>query len=248
MKRLLVAALAIVGILAAGCIVRFGSLYTVSGTTHFVGLASNLSKVDVVDAEVQVVFLDSSNRVLDTKTVDPCTRTLQIGQNSPFEAVAHSGVKANHVQTSVQWLTLGHKAVADLDVDHIVITKSGDTYHMGNLEVGGKALYSINVCAAMFDKNGNVVKVGKAAASPKDIGKGDDGSFDVSLTYDEKAVKYELWIDAVIHSPTDVTAPVVVGPATIKVATPTPTPTKTKTPIPTSTHTPEPPTETPTPT
>ncbi len=239
MKRLLVVALAIVGILGAGCFVRFGTLYEKGDASHFVAFATNLSKVDVVSASVEVDFYNSSNRLLDTRYVSPCTRTLQIGNDSPIEAVARSGIDADYVKTTVKPLTFGHKPVADLDVDHIVITKSSDTIHIkGNIEVGRKDLYSINVCAALLDKDGNVVKVGKVAASPKDIDSDDDGTFDVSIPYDKTATKYELWIDAVTHSPSDVTAPVVIGPASIKIATPTPTPTRTKTPTPSITPTP----------
>ncbi len=239
MKRLLVVALAIVGILGAGCFVRFGTLYEKGDTSHFVAFATNLSKVDVVSASVEVDFYNSSNRLLDTEFVSPCTRTLQIGNDSPVEVVARSGIVADHVQTKVQWLTLGHKTVADLDVTHIVITRGSSTYEVnGNIDVGSKDLYSINVCAALLDKYGNVVQVGKIAASPKNIASDGSGTFDVSIPYDKTATKYELWIDAVTHSPSDVTAPVVIGPTSIKIATPTPTPTRTKTPTPTITPTP----------
>jgi hypothetical protein len=247
MKRLLVVALAIVGILGAGCFVRFGTLYEQSDTSHFVAFATNLSKVDVVSATVEVDFYNSSNRLLDTEFVSPCTRTLQIGNDSPIDVVARSGIVADHVKTTVKPLTFGHKPIADLDVTHIVITKGSSTYEVnGNIDVGSKDLYSINVCAALLDKYGNVVQVGKVAASPKNIASDGSGTFDVSIPYDNTATKYELWIDAVTHSTSDVTAPVVIGPASIKLATPTPTPTKTKTPTPTATHTPAPPTPTPT--
>lgn len=138
MKRLILVALAITGILAAGCIVRYGSLYTDNNdTSHFVGLASNLSKVDVISASVKVDFYDASNHLLDSKVVNPCTRTLQIGNNSPFEAVPNDGVVADHVQTTVQWLTLGHKTAADVDVntDNIAVsTDSGETHITGMVD------------------------------------------------------------------------------------------------------------------
>ena len=211
MKRLLLVALAITGILAAGCIVRFGSLYTENDpTSHFVGLASNLSKVDVISASVKVDFYDSGNHLLDSKLVSPCTRTLQIGKDSPFEAVANDGVVANHVQTTVQWLTLGHKTVANLDADTdniAVSTDSGDTHITGTIDAN-EDLKSVNVCAALLNSSGTVVKFGKDSAG--NIDDGHNAHFDVSMTSDDTATQFELWIDGLRG--TDPTAPVVVGP------------------------------------
>jgi len=238
MKRLLVLVLTVTGILAAGCIVRFGTLYEdASDTSHFVGLASNLSTIDVVAASIQVDFYDSGNRLLDTEFVSPCTRTLQVKKDSPFEAIAPAGVTANHVQTTVRPLTLGKVAVADLDVDNIEITTSGDTTHIkGDIDVGHKDLFAVQVCAALLDKHGDVLKVGRHLASPSSIDNDESGTFDVSIPSDDDATKYQLWVDALVHNPNDVTAPVVVGPSSIKLTTPTPT--KTATPAPTVTPTP----------
>jgi len=239
MKRLLVLALAVTGVLAAGCFVRFGTLYEADDTSHFVGLASNLSTIDVVAASIQVDFLDSSNRLLDTEFVSPCTRTLQVQKDSPFEAVAPAGVTANHVQTTVRPLTVGKKAVADLDVDNIEITESGGTMHIkGDIDVGGRDLFAVQVCAALLDKHGDVLKVGRHLASPSNIDRKDSGTFDVSIPSDDDATKYQLWVDALVHNPNDVTAPVVVGPNSIKLATPTPTATPGPTSTPTITPTP----------
>jgi hypothetical protein len=238
-KRLIVVALAITGILAAGCIVRFSTLYEEDETSHYVGLASNLSTIDVVAASIQVDFYDRNNRLLDTKFVSPCTRTLQVNRDSPFEAIAPDGITANHVQTTVRPLTIGKKVVADLDVDNVVITESGDTIHIkGDIDVGRKDLFAVNVCAALLDKHGNVLKVGHHRASPSDIDRDDAGTFDVSIPSDDDATKYELWVDALVHNPNDVTAPVVVGPSSIKLATATPT--QTQGPSATPTETPEP--------
>jgi len=242
-KRLLILALAVTGILAAGCIVRFGTLFEEDETSHFVGLASNLSTIDVVAASIQVDFLDRGNHLLDTEFVSPCTRTLQVKKDSPFEAVAPAGVVANHVETTVRPLTLGKKAVADLDVDNIVITQSDGTLHIkGDIEVGRKDLFEVRVCAALLDRHDDVLQVARHASSPANIDRDATGTFDVSIPGDDDATQYELWVDSLVHNPNDVTAPVVVGPSSIKIATATPTPGPSATP----TNTPEP-TVTPTP-
>jgi len=242
MKRLLVLALAITGILAAGCIVRFGTFN--DDTNHFVGLASNLSNVDVVAASVQVDFLNSSGAIVYTKNVSPCTRTLQKHMDSPVEATAPSSINAKSVKTTVRPLTFGDKTVADLDVDedNIEITTTDDEVHIeGTVDVGDDDLDDVHVCAALFDNDGDVIAVGDDNTSPSDIDSDDSGTFDVTIDTSDIDIddidEFELWVDAVTHSPSDVTAPVVVGPEYFDdfltaTATPTPTSTPTITPTP----------------
>ena len=75
----------------------------------------------------------------------------------------------------------------------------------------------MHVCAALLDRHGNVLKVGHHLASPSNIDSDDSGTFDVSMLSDDDATKFELWVDALVHNPNDVTAPVVVGPTTSQV-------------------------------
>lgn len=249
MKRLLLAALALVGILSAGCIVRYGTLTNENDTADFVGLASNLTNVDVVAASVQVDFLDSSGLVISTVNTSPCTRTLQKHKDSPIEASLPTGVTAKSVRTTVHPLSFGTKVVADLDVneDDIVITTIGDNMHIeGTVDVGGDDLYSVHVCAALLDNDGNVLAVGDDTTSPAGIDSDESGTFDASIDTTNISDtgdidQYELWVDALVHHPTDVTAPVVVGPNDVAdfeaTATPGPTHTATATSTPTATAT-----------
>lgn len=223
MKRLLVLVLAMTGILAAGCIVRFGTFN--DDTNHFVGLASNLTNVDVVAASVQVDFLNSSGSVVYTKNVSPCTRTLQKQMDSPVEADAPSSINARSVKTTVRPLTFGHKTVADLDVDEdeIAITSDVDEINIaGSIDVGDDDLEDVHVCAALFDNDDNVLAVGSdTSTTPGDIDSDGTGTFDVAIdTSDVDDVddidSYKLWIDAIDGN--EVTAPVVIGPNDISEA------------------------------
>ena len=244
MKKLLVLLLALIGILAAGCIVRFGTFN--DDTNQFVGLASNLTNVDVVAASVQVDFLNSSGTVVYTRNVDPCTRTLQKKMDSPIEATAPSSINARTTKETVRPLTFGHKAVADLDVDEddIEITITDDETRITGSIDANEDLENVHVCAALFDNDGNVIAVGHDfSTTPDDIDDNDTGTFDVSIDTGDIDVddidQFELWFDAIADN--DVTAPVVVGPDDIDdfTATPTPTgtPTPTSTPTPTATPT-----------
>ncbi|MGA2286602.1 MAG: hypothetical protein ABSG55_10080 [Dehalococcoidia bacterium] len=248
MKRLLILALALGGVLAAGCIVRFGTLYTdTNDNTHFVALASNLTNADIVAASVQVDFFDGSDRLIATEFTSPCTRTLQDHSNSPIEAILPAGVNVDHVQTTLRPITFGTKAVADLDVSNIAANIGTNTTDItGHVDVGSTDLYDVQVCVALLNGDGDVVKVGRVFTSPANIGNGNTGNFDVAVESDSDATQYEIWVDAVTHNPSDVTAPVVVGPDDLSglgTATPTRTPTPTPcsggtcTPTPTSTPT-----------
>jgi hypothetical protein len=217
MRKLLVLLLALIGILAAGCIVRFGTFN--DDTNHFVGLASNLTNADVVAASVQVDFLNSSGSVVYTKNVSPCTRTLQKHMDSPVEATAPTSINAKTTKETVRPLTFGTKDVADLDVDedNITITATADEAHIkGTVDVGDDDLRSVHVCAALFDNDGDVIAVGDDDTSPSDIDSDDSGTFDVTIDTSDIDIgdvdQFELWVDALTHSPSDVTAPVVVGP------------------------------------
>lgn len=254
MKRLLIAALALAGILSSGCIVHHWTLTNPDDTAHWVGLASNLTNVDVVAASVQVDFLDSSGRVIHTENVSPCTRTLQKHNSSPVEASLPSGTEADDVRVTLHPLSFGTKAVADLDVDDddIVITTDGDDMHIeGTVEVGDDDLSDINVCVALYDDDGNVLGVGSDNTSPEDIDEDGSGTFDVSIDTSimedpDDIDQFELWVDASVGKPDYVTAPVVVGREDVEDYEATPTPTVTGTP-PTATATATP-TETATPT
>jgi hypothetical protein len=160
-------------------------------------------------------------------------------------------VTAKSVRTTVHPLSFGTKVVADLDVneDDIAITTDGDNMHIeGTVDVGNDDLFSVRVCAALLDNDDNVLAVGDDTLG--DIDSDDSGTFDVSVDTSNVSDtgdidQYELWVDALVHHPTDVTAPVVVGPNDVAdfeaTATPgpthTPTATPTETPVPTATPT-----------
>ena len=131
MRKLFVGLLAIAGLLAAGCIIQFATLYKDdAGRTHFVGLASNLTNADVVDAVVEIRFYDNSNNLLDTRFVNPCTRTLQDHQSSPVESILPPGVTANRTESIVHPLTFGAKLVPDFDVTGVTLEVDGDITHL----------------------------------------------------------------------------------------------------------------------
>jgi hypothetical protein len=216
MKRLLVLLLALVGIVAGGCIIQSSTLYKDGdGRTHFVGLASNLSKVDVVSAAVEVKFFDSSNNLLATEWASPCTRTLQKNQSSPVESIIPAGVTASRTETVVHPMTYGAKTVPDLDIDNQELVVSDDITHLtGEVKNNDDVtFYGVQACVAYFDDDGDVVRVGRAYIDPAKLPAGDTGTFDIAVEGSPSDfAEYQLWVDATTRTPTDVTAPVVVGP------------------------------------
>lgn len=245
MKRLLIALLALVGIVAGGCIIQFHTLYEDDdGRTHFVGLASNLTNADVVDAVVEVKFYDSSNNLLATRFVSPCTRTLQAHQSSPVESTIPAGVTVKRVDAIVHPMTFGEKMVPDFDIKNVSVDEDGTVTHLkGDVKNSdNKTFYGVQVCAAFYDDDEDVVRVGRAYLDPAKLSKGATGSFDIAVDdMPDDVEEYQIWVDATVRSPTDVTAPVVEGPEEMPgVATATPTPTGTPGPTDTPTVTPTP--------
>ncbi|MCJ7491113.1 MAG: FxLYD domain-containing protein [Dehalococcoidia bacterium] len=240
MKKLLVPLLALIGIVAGGCIIQFSTLYVDDvSRTHFVGLASNLTNADVVSASVEVKFFDSSNNLLATEFVSPCTRTLQAHQSSPVESIIPKGVTAKRTETVVHPMTFGDKMVPDLDFKNIKVEKDGTVTHLkGEVKNSdNETFYAVQVCAAFYDDDDDVVRVGRAYLDPAKLSEDATGAFDIAIAdMPADTEEYQIWVDATIRSPTDVTAPVVEGPEEMP-GVATATPTVTGTPAPTSTPT-----------
>jgi hypothetical protein len=236
-RRLFIGLLALVGLLAGGCIIQFATLYEDdAGRTHFVGLASNLTDADVVDAVVEVKFFDSSNHLLATAFVNPCTRTLQHKQSSPVEVTIPAGVTANRTETVVHPMTFGSKLVPDLEINNIEVEVDGDVTHLtGTVENDdNETFYAVQVCAAFYDDDGEVIRVGRVFLDPAKLSRDDSGDFDIAIEDAGDVEEYQIWVDATVRNPTDVTAPVVEGPDDLpepgETGTPTATPTETATP------------------
>ena len=217
MKRFLIPLVVIVGVLAGGCIVQFSSIYEdATDNTHFVGLARNLTAGDVVSASVEVRMYDSSGNLVATEFASPCTRTLQDHASSPIEAIIPPGVTVDEAETVVRPITVGTKAVPDLDFDNIAIGEDGTTTHLTGDITNNDDInyYAVRVCAAIFDDHGDVVRVGRDYTTPSTIDSSDSGEFDIAIAdMPSDAEQYQLWVDAVTRSPSDVTAPVVLGPS-----------------------------------
>jgi hypothetical protein len=132
--------------------------------------------------------------------------------------------------------------VPDMDIKNIAVEVDGDVTHLvGEVKNSDSVtFYAVQVCAAFFDDDDNVVRVGRAFTDPAKLSKGATTEFDIAVEdMPSDAEEYQLWVDATVRTPTDVTAPVVEGPDDIpSVATGTPTPGPTNTSTPTVTPTP----------
>lgn len=246
MRRMLLLAVALMGILATACIIDFTTLFVDDDDrTHFVGLARNLTDVDVVDAIVEVKYYDSGNNLLATDFVRTCTRTLQGRQSSPFESVIPAGVTVKRAESIVRPLTFGERPTPDFDFENVEVTGDAAGTHLtGTIQNNDDITYrAVRVCAAFFNDDGDVVRVGHDFTDPSTLEDGDEGDFDIVIEdLPSDAETYKLWADATKRNPIEVTAPVVRRSEELPTPTRTPTPTVTGTPAPTST-----PTATPTP-
>lgn len=251
-KLFLVGSLLGLGVLAASCFVASSRVYQSGNNFVFVGEARNATNADVVQSYVKVQYLDSLGNVLATDFVAPCTRTLQAGASAPVtDTLVDGGLSVASVQTTVQWVTAGHRDPAALAFSNLDVSQSGTTlFAAGTVTNTGADSYAgVHVCMAAYDVNGVVVGVADGYLANPTIGAGASSTFDFtgSMPSGVPASTYKLWVDAWDATTAMETAPVMTTAAAVPTATPTSTPvtptnTPTVTPVPTNT-----PTVTPTP-
>ncbi len=250
-KLYLVVPLLAVAVLGASCFVTNSRLYeNTSGNFVFVGEAHNALNADVVQSYVKVQYLDGLGNVLATDFVAPCTRTLQANASSPVtDTLVDGGLSVASVQTTVQWVTAGHRDPAALSFSTPTVSQVDQTvFASGTVTNTGPDNYTgVHVCLAAYDANGVVVGVGSGYLANPTIGPGASSTFNFSgpMPTGVPASSYKLWVDAWDATTNLETAPVMTTAAVVPTATPTSTPmtptsTPTVTPVPTGTPTPIP--------
>lgn len=251
-KLFLAGPLLAVAVLGASCFVTNSRVYQSGNNFVFVGEARNATNADVVQSYVKVQYLDSLGNVLATDFVAPCTRTLPAGGSSPVtDTLVDGGLSVASVQTTVQWVTAGHRDPAALTLSSPNVSQVDSTvFASGTVTNTGPDNYTaVHVCLAAYDAGGIVVGVGDGYLANPTIGPGAASTFNFTGTMPSgvPATSYKLWVDAWDATTNLETAPVITTAAAVPTATPTSTPvtptaTPTLTPVPTST-----PTVTPTP-
>lgn len=192
MKKLLaVGLLGALGALfmAATCTVTNTRMTTIDGHDVFAGELQNDSGVNILNHKIRVAFLDSSNNLVETQTIDGCVRSLQNGESNYFsaKAAASDSTTASALSRMANLqedpaFKVGTVADSDIDITALSIRRDADTLRItGTVKnLADDKLYAPNVCAVVWDDAGNVVIV-KLDTTLNDLAKNATDTFDISI-------------------------------------------------------------------
>lgn len=188
-KRIVVAGLMLAGILgfAGTCTITHISLTKIGTHKTFAGEIHNDSGANILKHNVIVAFLNSSNTVIDTKTVTPCLRSLQAGSVDYFSATS-SQPQADTVVGLARinfdsTFKVGTAESIDASFSNVKATRNGtDLTVTGTLKnLDATKLESPNVCIVVYDSSGDVIIV-DIDDTLSDLAKNAVDTFSVTVT------------------------------------------------------------------
>lgn len=259
-KRFVVAIIAIAGLAAfAGtCTVINISLTPIGTHDTAAGELRNDSGVNILEHKFMVTFLDSSNNIVETKTVSGCLRSVQNGTSDFFsvEATAGSSTTSSFLARLANYaedpsFKIGNTVSGDVTFSGLRISRFGGTIKIsGTLKNNsGDQLFDPKVCAVVYSNGDKVVIVG-SDSSLNDLSTGATDTFLISLTVPDSTSTIDhvdLYADGLSGSssgPPISPESSIDNSVTVCNATSTPTNTNTSTPVgsptPTPTNTPDP--------
>ncbi len=171
MKKLLIAGLLIAGIagFAGTCAVTNSSLTTIGTNRTFAAQMVNNSGANVLQHSYTVAFLDAGNRVLETKTVPGCLRSLPNGQSDFFAATSANlnAYSALARLTTDSSMTIGTTTTGAVSLSGITVTRNAATLTVtGRMQnTDGVTLASPATCVVVYTAAGNVLTVGTSAST-----------------------------------------------------------------------------------
>lgn len=165
MKKLILLGLAIAGLssLAATCVIKNTALTEINNKATFGAEMDNETTVDILGHRYKVAFLDSSNNVLEVKTVDGCLRSLQAGNSDFFSAT--STYDKDEATKTLQRLApedasfkIGTTADGNISIANVVVTRDNeDLVVTGRVTNNGPDdLEDVRVCAVVYNDNDEV--------------------------------------------------------------------------------------------
>jgi hypothetical protein len=188
---------------AGTCVITRISLVKTDGTHKtFAGQLDNSSGVNILQHNFVVAFLDSGNNVVDTKTVEGCTRSIQDGKSGFFSAT--SSMPASDTSVGLARIAfdstfkVGSVVIGDISISNVTVTRTGTS-----LVVTGKIknnasdkLVSPAACIVVRDVDGNVLITGKDD-SVSDLSQDATDTFSVTIKVpdDDTAQTVDIWVD-----------------------------------------------------
>ena len=189
-KRFLAAGvLAIAGIAAfAGtCTFQHIALTTIGSNDVFAGELHNDSGANILQHNLLVAFVDSSNTLLDTQTVTPCLRTLPSGGVNYFSAKSsHTASETSTGLARVKFdstFKVGTAAVGSGTITGLTVGRGTTTLTVAGTfkNTDSTTLTAPNACAVVYNSSGNVIVVG-LDETMTDLAHNATDTFSITLT------------------------------------------------------------------
>ncbi len=214
-KRLVgaVFALAAIAAFAGTCSVTHIALTLIGTHDTFAGQIDNNSGVNILEHQIRVTFLDSSNNVVQTTTATPCLRSLQNGR-SDFFSVASS---ASDTSTSTGLARLANYAEdtnfkigttvsGSVTIDNIAVNRSTTTLTVSGdiTNTASNQLFSPHVCVVVRDSSGAVIVVASDTGSGTLATSGTSAKYHFivspSVPDNSTASTVDVWVDGLDNS------------------------------------------------
>ena len=189
MRKFFVATLAIAALVAfAGtCTITHISLTTIGSNDTFAGEVHNDSGVNILTHNVIVAFLNSSSSVLETKTVQPCLRTLPTGGANYFSAKSSFSSASTTVGLARivfdSTFKVGTAATGSGTITNLTVNRGTTTLVVAGTfkNTDSSTLEEPNACAVVYDSSGNVIVVG-LDQTLADLATNGSDTFSITLT------------------------------------------------------------------
>ena len=172
---------------------------------HVYGLIRNIANKAFKNVIVKASFYDSGSRLLNDFQRSADLRTINPGEISPFEILYIDTRTVNYVKNytlsaSGEETQIKTRALRIVSNSSKIDTILGIYYIRGRvLNEGSEGTTNSMIIAPLYDKNGNVILVGRAQTEPVNISSHSQAAFDLPVTAAPqifKVKRYSLLADS----------------------------------------------------
>src|ERR687884_1920691 len=172
---------------------------------HVYGLIRNIANKAFKNVIVKASFYDSGSRLLNDFQRSADLRTINPGEISPFEILYIDTRTVNYVKNytlsaSGEESQIKTRALRIVSNSSKIDTVLGIYYIKGRVvNEGSEGTTNSMIIAPLYDKNGNVILVGRAQTEPVNISSHSEAAFDLPVTAAPqifKVKRYSLLADS----------------------------------------------------
>jgi hypothetical protein len=172
---------------------------------HVYGLVKNISNKATKNVVVKASFYDSNGKLINEFQRSADLRTINPGEVSPFEILyidtkTVNDVKNYSLSAAGQETQIKTRALRIVSNSSKLDTILGIYYLRGRVvNEGSEDTTNSMIIAPLYDKNGNVIVIGRAQTEPVNISSHSEAAFDLPVTAAPqvfKVKKYSLFVDS----------------------------------------------------